>query len=507
MSEPVRLPPEELRTLFLFEALSDEQLAWLAERGRVVEYQEGAVIHAEGAPASCMFMLLSGTLAMSSRVQGGEIELFRSDYRGSYTGAFDAHLADLGVPQLYPGTARALTDCELFELPAADFGRAVKEWFPMAAHLLAGFQIQGRAANETVARHERLVALGSVTAGLTHELNNPVAAVLRASAKLRDMLAEMREKVGDTVRSELSADQLEAIADLAGRALDHRRDSPALSALEASDREEQLADWLEEHGVADAWEVAATLVAAGVDQSWLERFAEALPPQHLGVGLAYPVRALESDSLIDEITEAVERISALLVSAKQYTQMDRAPLQSIDVHEGIDATVTMLAHKLGDGIEVVRDYDRSLPRITAFAGELNQVWTNLIDNAVDAMDGEGRLTIRTRPDGTDRLMVEIGDTGPGVPDEIRTRVFEPFFTTKEVGKGTGLGLDIAWRIIVGRHGGELRIESAPGDTRFQVVLPRQQTDRQATGPAQPAAAADVDGQPVQGDAAGTTPST
>ena len=222
-------------------------------------------------------------------------------------------------------------------------------------------------------------------------------------------------------------------------------------------------------------DVASTLVAAGVDLSWLERFAEVMPPPYLAVGLSYPVRALESDSLIDEITDAVERISGLLTSAKQYTQMDRAPLQTFDVHEGIDATMTMLAHKL-DGIEVVRDYDRGLPKITAFPGELNQVWTNLIDNAVDAMDGDGKLTIRTRPDGDDRLVVEIGDTGPGVPDDVRGRVFEPFFTTKEVGKGTGLGLDIAWRIIVGRHGGELRLESTPGDTRFQVVLPRTQVD-------------------------------
>ncbi|MGH9026910.1 MAG: ATP-binding protein [Acidimicrobiia bacterium] len=478
MTEPERLQLEQLRTLFLFEDLSDEQLAWLAERGRVVSYPAGATIHAEGAPASSFFVLLSGMLAMSSSVQGGEIELFRSDYYGSYTGAFDAPLADRGVPQLYPGTARAVTDCRLFELPAADFGHAVKEWFPMAAHLLAGSQIQGRAANDTVARHERLVALGSVTAGLTHELNNPVAAVLRASSRLRDMLAEMREKVGILVRSQLPAGQLEAIADLAGRALDRRRDAPILSPLEASDREEQLADWLEDHGVTGASDIAATLVAAGVELSWLESFAKALPPPHLGVGLSYPVRALDSDSLLDEITEAVGRISALLASAKQYTQMDRAPLQSFDVHEGLDATLTMLAHKLGDDIVVVRDYDRSLQKITAFPGELNQVWTNLIDNALDAMTGHGQLTIRTRPDGADRLMVEIGDTGPGVPDDVRGRVFEPFFTTKEVGRGTGLGLDIAWRIIVGRHGGTIRLESAPGDTRFQVVVPKARVDPQ-----------------------------
>jgi len=429
MSEPERLSPEELRTLFLFEHLSDDQLTWLAERGRIVEYTAGATIHAEGAAASCFFVLLSGTLAMLSRVQGGEIELFRSDYRGSYTGAFDAYLADR-VPQVYAGTSRAITDCRLFELPAVDWGHAVREWFPMAAHLLEGSQIQGYAARDTVARHERLVALGTVTAGLTHELNNPVTAVVRATARLRDMLAEMREKVGVMVRSQLPADQLEAIADLAGRALEQRRHAPGLSPLEASDREDELADWLEDHGVSGAWEIAPTLVAAGVDLGWLESFAEVLPPPHLEVGLSYPVRALESDNMLDEITDAAERISGLLASAKQYTQMDRAPLQTFDVHEGLDATLTMLAHKLGDDIQIVREYDRSLPSISAFPGELNQVWTNLIDNAVDAMQGQGKLTVRTRAERDDHLMVEIADTGPGVPDEVRARVFEPFFTTK-----------------------------------------------------------------------------
>jgi signal transduction histidine kinase len=474
MTEPERLAPEELRTLFLFEDLSDDQLAWLSERGRVVEYPAGGTIAAEGAPASCFFVLLSGTIAMLSRVPGGEIELFRSDYRGSYTGAFDAYLSDRGVPQLYPGTSRALTDSRLFELPAADWGHAVKEWFPMAAHLLAGSQIQGYAARDTVARHERLVALGSVTAGLTHELNNPVTAVTRASARLRDMMTEMREKVGAMVRSQLPADKLEAIADLAGRALEQRRQAPALSPLETSDREAEMADWLEDRGVASAWDIAPTLVAAGVGVDWLEELAKVLPPPNLEIGLSYPVRALESDFMLDEITDAAERISGLLASAKQYTQMDRAPLQSFDIHEGLDATLTMLAHKLGENIEIVRDYDRSLPKIAAFPGELNQVWTNLIDNAADAMEGQGKLTVRTSALGDDRIMVEIADTGPGVPDDVRTRMFEPFFTTKDVGKGTGLGLDIAWQIVVGRHSGEIRLESTPGNTRFQVVLPLQQ---------------------------------
>jgi signal transduction histidine kinase len=478
MSGPERLTPANLRTLFLFEQLDDDQLAWLAERGRVVDYPSGATIHAEGSPASCFMVLLAGTLAMYKRVQGGELELARTDYYGAYTGAFDAYVPDRGVPKVYRTTARAVSDCRLYEIPADDFGSAVWMWFPMAAHLLEGAATQGADASQIVERHERLVALGSVTAGLTHELNNPVAAVMRASATLREMLAEMRDKVGVMVRSQLPANQLEAIADLAGQALERRREAPILSPLETSDREEQLADWLEDHGVTAASAMAPTLVAAGVDLGWLERFAKAVPPPHLEAGLSYPVRALESDGLLDEITEAAGRISELLASVKQYTQMDRAPLQTFDVHEGIDATLTMLGHKLGDGIEVVRDYDRSLPHIAAFPGELNQVWTNLIDNAVDAMDGHGTLTVRTRPGLDDRLVVEIGDTGPGVPDEVRNRIFEPFFTTKPMGKGTGLGLDIAWRIVVGRHRGDIRLESEAGDTRFQVVLPVREPEAQ-----------------------------
>jgi signal transduction histidine kinase len=286
----------------------------------------------------------------------------------------------------------------------------------------------------------------------------------------------MRSDIGTVIRSDLTVGQLEAVAELAGRALERRTDAPQLSPLEASDREDELATWLEDHGVSKSWDIAPTLVAAGLEVGWLEELAKVLGPTHIEAGLTYPVRALESDSLLDEITEAAGRISELLASVKQYTQMDRAPQQTFDVHEGLDATLTMLGHKFGDGIDVVRDYDRSLPHIAAFPGELNQVWTNLIDNAVDAMKGRGTLTVRTRPGLDERLVVEIGDTGPGIPDEARNRIFEPFFTTKPVGKGTGLGLDIAWRIVVGRHRGDIRLESAPGDTRFQVVLPVRAAD-------------------------------
>jgi signal transduction histidine kinase len=470
VSEPIRLTPDELRTLFLFEKLGDDQLAWLAANGRVVEYPAGATIHAEGAPASCFLVLLSGTLTMSRRVQGGELVLMRSTYRGAYTGAFNFYLTPGKVPEVYAATARAREDCTLFELPAIELGRAFREWYPMAAHLLEGFSTQGLENRERIERHERLVALGSLTAGLTHELNNPVAAVLRASSRLREMLAEMREKLGLLVNAHLPGEKLQAVADLAARALESSRAAAPLSPIEASDREDEVVDWLNEHEIADAWEIAPTLVAAGLGIDWLEKLLEVTPPPNLDYGLSYPVRAVETDHLLDEITDGVERISGLLKSARQYSQMDRAPLQTFDIHEGLDATLTMLKHKLGDDIKVVREYDRSLPRILAYPGELNQVWTNLIDNAIEAMDGSGTLGVRTRAEG-EQLAVEVSDTGPGVPEGLRSRVFEPFFTTKDIGKGTGLGLDIAWRIVVGRHGGTITLHSDPGDTRFVVVLP------------------------------------
>jgi signal transduction histidine kinase len=470
MTVTERLTPDELRTLFLFEELSDEKLAWLAERGRVVEYPAGATIHAEGAPASCFLVLLSGMLSMSRRVQGGELELIRTDHRGAYTGAFNFFHTKPSVPEVYPATARAVRDCRLLELPATELGRTFRKWYPMAAHFLEGFSTQGMDSRAAIERHERLVALGSVTAGLTHELNNPVASVVRASARLREMLAEMREKLGLLVRAQLPGNKLEAVADLALHALESSREAAPLSPIETSDREDEVVDWLDDHGIAGAAEIAATLVGAGLGTDWLDELIEVTPPPHLEYGLSYPVRAIESDNLLDEITHGVERISDLLAAAKQYTQMDRAPLQTFDVHEGLDATLTMLTHKLGDGIQVVRQYDRSLPRIVAYPGELNQVWTNLIDNASDAMGEHGTLTVRTRAEG-ERLAVEIGDTGPGIPAEMRSRVFEPFFTTKDIGKGTGLGLDIVWRIVIGRHGGEVSLESEPGDTRFTVLLP------------------------------------
>jgi signal transduction histidine kinase len=237
-----------------------------------------------------------------------------------------------------------------------------------------------------------------------------------------------------------------------------------------------MGDWFDDHDIDGGWEVAPAFVQAGLDEDFLGQVAASIGADHLEAAIRWLSYALDTELLMQEIQDSTTRVSNLIAAAKQYSQMDRAPYQVVDVHDLLDSTLVMLTPKIGDGIEVVREYDRSLPPIPAYAAELNQVWTNLIDNAIGAMGGSGRLTVRTARDG-EYLLVEIGDTGPGVPEEIRSRIFEPFFTTKPFGEGTGLGLDISWRIVVNKHHGDLRLESEPGDTRFQVRLPLVEPER------------------------------
>ena len=469
-----RLGPGELAELFLFERLSDEQLAWLAERGEVAAYEAGTTIYRVGEPATCLYVLLEGTLSMVMRAAGGELEVNRTDHRGTYAGAFMAFL-DLPMARSYSTSLRAVTDCRFWVLGAEDFGWAVREWFPMATHMLEGLAIQGMGSQQTVSTRERLVALGTVTAGLTHELNNPATATARATATLAERLAGLWDELAG-LAALLDGGQLAELVELVRQAVGGRAGQAPLSPLDASDREDELGGWLADHGVEGAWDLTPPLVAAGVDAGWLERVAATVPDQALAHAVGLVAIACEADSLLEEVGEASGRISALIGAAKQYSQMDRSPLQQLDVHDGLESTLTMLKHKLETGIEVVRDYDRSLPELPAYAGELNQVWTNLVDNAVDAMegmDGTGRLTVRTAREG-DQVLVEIGDNGPGIPEAAAAHILEPFYTTKPVGKGTGLGLDICWRIVVQRHHGDLRFTSAPGETRFQVLLPLTQ---------------------------------
>jgi signal transduction histidine kinase len=279
----------------------------------------------------------------------------------------------------------------------------------------------------------------------------------------------MRQKLAMLAKEEVDPGLLGLLVDVQEEAVRAVPEAPKLTALEESEREDALNDWLDGHGVPGGWELAPIFVGAGATPEFLDKVAEGAPPAMLEGAVRWLAYTLETELLMNEITDSVTRISSLVAAAKQYSNMDRAPHERVDVHAGLKSTLVMLASKL-QGIEVVKDFDRSLPKVPVYAGELNQVWTNLIDNAVQAMDGHGTLTVRTSMDG-DRVRVEVGDTGPGVPEKLRQRIFEPFFTTKPVGQGTGLGLDISYRIVVGRHGGDLTVESRPGDTRFVVRLP------------------------------------
>jgi signal transduction histidine kinase len=263
--------------------------------------------------------------------------------------------------------------------------------------------------------------------------------------------------------------QLETLIGLQERAVEQVAKAPELSPIEASDREDQLSDWFDAHGIAGAYDLAPTFVQAGLDIAWLEQVLAVVDEGMLEGAIRWLNYTLETELLMNEIEDSTGRISTLVAAAKQYSQMDRAPHQVLDVHELLDSTLVMLSRKIGD-VRVVKDYDRTLPDIPVYGAELNQVWTNLIDNALQAMDGAGTLTVRTSR-SEDMLQVEITDTGPGIPDDVVGRIFEPFFTTKPVGEGTGLGLDISWRIVVNRHHGDLSVKSVPGDTRFRVRLP------------------------------------
>jgi signal transduction histidine kinase len=466
--------PEELRSLFLFEKLTDEQLTRLCVEGHVETIEPGPVF-AEGEPATCIYVLIEGKIVTTRRVGDDDVEVARTSQRGVYAGAFMAYLGDR-VPQAYTGSMRVIEPSRFYVLGADCFAQIMNEWFPMPVHLLEGLFMGSQRTREVIGQRERLLALGSLTAGLTHELNNPAAAAVRATSSLRERVAGMRQKLKMIAGGKYDQASLEPLIELQQRAAERVAKAPKLDPMEASDREDEVSDWLEDHGCHDGWQLAPVFVQAGLYSDWLDQVLDTVGTDMLEPALRWLNYTVETELLMNEIEDATTRVSTLVGAAKQYSQLDRAPFQVVDVHDLLSSTLLMMSAKL-KGIKIVKDYDKSLPKIPAYASELNQVWTNLIDNAAAAMQGSatepgGTLTVRTaRDDGN--VLVEIGDTGPGIPKEIQDRIFEPFFSTKPVGEGTGLGLDIAWRIVVKKHHGDLRVESVPGDTRFQVRLPIQ----------------------------------
>ena len=459
----------ELRSLYLFEKLNQEQLEWLCGNGHVERFDPGYV-YREDDLATSFYVLLDGELVISRRAGDQDVEINRTNQAGAYAGAWRSFFGE-GVRHTLDNTLRTTVPSRLYVLPADKFAQFMREWFAMPVHLLAGLFAGMKTTQQALSQHDRLVALSSLSAGLTHELNNPAAAVSSATAALRERLAAMRHKLGILLSGKIDPRDLAMLAGLQSRTAEQVTKSSSLSSLEASDREDQLSDWFDDRGISGGWEMAPGFVQAGLDTAWLESVANSFnDTSYLGSVMGWLNATVDIELLMNELADSTARISALVTAAKQYSQLDRAPYQVVDIHDLLDSTLVMLNRKIGDTITVVKAYDRNLPLIPLYAAEMNQVWTNLIDNAVDAMKGKGTLTIRTSRDD-DRVLVEIGDTGAGVPEEAKGRIFEPFFTTKPVGSGTGLGLDISWRIVVNRHHGDLSVESAPGNTRFTVRLP------------------------------------
>lgn len=497
-SAKVPCQPDELRSLFLFEALTDDQLAVLCANGHIQQYEPGPIC-VEGEPATCFYVLLDGELTMTKLSGGQDIETNRTSQRGVYCGAWRAFTG--GKQKSYDASVHVTKPSRFFVMDAPVFAQFMKDQFPMAVHLLDGIAVGTDRTRRIIDNREKLLALGRLSAGLTHQLNNPAAAISRSAADLRERVANMRHKLAMLADGTITPEALSALVRLQERVAEQvaKSASQHLTALETSDREDAVGDWLEEHGIDGGWDIAPTFVEGGVDTDWLERISavtEELASTSLEQAIRWINYTIESELLMNQILEASKRISALVADAKQYSQMDRAPFQVTNVHDLLRSTLVMFADRLtkdatkgagGDRVvTVVKDFDQNLPEIPCYPGDLNQVWTNIIDNALAAMrDTGGTLTIRTCADGDNLARIEICDTGPGIPEDVREHIFEPFFTTKPFGEGTGLGLDLAFNIVVKKHRGDLRVESVPGDTRFIVLLP-------LTAPAADVAATDLE---------------
>jgi len=453
---------EDLRATYLLQGLTEQQLVDMTSLGEEVAITEGQDVFVEGQPADYMWILLGGRLELSRNNN----LLATMGNPGQWAGGLRAWEGNGGTAK-YTASARCIEDGRMFRIASEDLGRLVGEWFPFGKHLMLGVYQTVRTFEETARQRASLIALGTLSAGLAHEINNPAAASLRAVEALRENCDKMLLSLGKLGEKAITAEQSVELARLRRELIN--RPAPDMGAMAVMEREDAIGTWLERHGLDHPWVAAPVLAGAGADVEWLDDLDRGVGRAALSPAVDWVSTTVTMSSLLGELSDTTSRISQLIGATRAYSQLDREPLQKTDLRAGIDSTLTMLEPKL-DGLVVERHYGADVPELDAYPSELKQVWTNLLDNAIDAMDGSGTLTVTTRVDGNG-VIVDITDTGHGIDPALSGRVFEPFFTTKDVGKGTGLGLDITRRIVVDRHGGQLTFESQPGSTTASVRLP------------------------------------